>query len=58
MVIIVFLSDESVYLKSYEATLEGYIESWMDRFSSTNVCDILELLWNEEKKHFPSTIDA
>lgn len=51
------ISGDSVALKTYEATLEGYIESWVDRFRSNNeVCNILEAIWEEDKKYFPSLI--
>lgn len=51
------VTGESVTFKSYEATLEGYLESCADRFrSNQNVPDILEATWEENKKYFPSLI--
>lgn len=53
-----FIADSTVSLKTYEATLNGYIESWIDRFrSQKQVCDILEAIWSEDKKYFPSLVD-
>lgn len=49
--------DDSVALKTYEATLDGYIESWVDRFRSNDeVNSILEAIWDEDKKYYPSLI--
>lgn len=51
------VTGESVTFKSYEATLEGYLESCADRFrSNQNVPNILEATWEENKKYFPSLI--
>lgn len=49
------LADEkTVNLKTYEPTIEGYVESWMDRFPGTDVCDRLEKIWIRDKHHFPT----
>lgn len=52
------ISGDTVALKTYEATLEGYIESWIERFRShSQICDTLEAIWEEDKKYFPSLIE-
>lgn len=51
------LQGDSVALKTYEASLGGYIESWVDRFRSNDgISDILEAIYEEDKKHFPSLV--
>lgn len=51
------LKDDAVALKTYEATSEGYIESCIDRFRSNDgVCNILESIWDENKKHYPTLV--
>lgn len=53
-----FISGDSVALKTYEATLNGYVESWVDRFRSNDgICDALEAIYEEDKKHFPSLVE-
>lgn len=55
--IILFFSDDSVTLKSYESTLNGYIESCVDRFRSNDeTCNILENVWEAEKQYFPTLV--
>lgn len=55
--LICWLTEETVALKTYEATLAGYIGSWVDRFRSNgDVCNILEAIWEEDKKYYPSLI--
>ncbi|KAL4238740.1 bifunctional diacylglycerol diphosphate phosphatase/phosphatidate phosphatase [Mactra antiquata] len=44
--------DGSVTLKDYEATSASLIQSWIDRFPSTNVDEILEELWQKDEQHF------
>lgn len=57
MSVVESIAGETVALKTYEATLEGYIESWVDRFRSNNeICNVLEAIWEEDKKYFPSLI--
>jgi len=41
-----------VTLKTYEATHEGLIQSWVDRFQSSDICVILEELWEKDQKYF------
>lgn len=48
--------DESVSLKTYESSLEGYIESWVDRFPTNEASNILENIWQADKVYYPSLI--
>jgi hypothetical protein len=41
-----------VTLKTYEATHEGLIQSWVDRFQSSDIYVILEKLWEKDQKYF------
>jgi len=41
-----------VTLKTYEATHEGLIQSWIDRFQSSDIYVILEELWEKDQKYF------
>ncbi|XP_073951083.1 dipeptidyl peptidase 3 isoform X2 [Choristoneura fumiferana] len=43
---------DEVELKRYPANAEGMVSSWVDRFPSTNVDDILEQLGEADKPHF------
>ncbi|XP_066588840.1 dipeptidyl peptidase 3 isoform X2 [Prorops nasuta] len=52
-----FVSDEAesnVVIKNYDATFNGLIQSWVDRFPSQDVSDILIELWEKDKQHFLS----
>lgn len=52
------LSGDSIGLKTYEASLNGYVESWVDRFrSNSEICDVLEAIHEEDKKYFPSLVE-
>lgn len=54
-----FFPGETVAIRTYEPTFEGYIQSAVDRFQSNEeVCDILEAFWEENKKHFPSSVEC
>lgn len=53
----IFISGETVSLKTYEATHEGYIQSWVDRFQGHQVHEILENIWEDDKKYYPSLIN-
>lgn len=48
-----FLGDDEVALKTYEASHSGFVTSWVDRFAKTNVHEILEEIWTDNKKYFP-----
>ncbi|XP_046434394.1 dipeptidyl peptidase 3 isoform X1 [Neodiprion fabricii] len=41
-----------VTLKNYEPTFDGLIESWVDRFPSTEVTTTLLELWAKDQKYF------
>jgi dipeptidyl-peptidase-3 len=41
-----------VTLKMYDATHEGLIQSWIDRFQSSDVDVILQELWQKDQKYF------
>ncbi|GLV40147.1 Dipeptidyl aminopeptidase III [Carabus blaptoides fortunei] len=41
-----------VSLKTYEASVEGMVQSWVDRFPSSNIDTILEDLWQKDSKYF------
>lgn len=46
------LNDGKVELVRYPATYEGMIQSWLDRFPSPSVQNILEELWETNRKYF------
>ncbi|XP_054707334.1 dipeptidyl peptidase 3-like [Uloborus diversus] len=46
------LKDGKVHLKNYDSTLEGMIQSWVDRFQELDVTSILEEMWEKDKPHF------
>lgn len=50
------LSGDDVTLKSYEATHEGLIQSWLDRFPSADVDAILEGLYEKDREHFKTSV--
>ena len=41
-----------VQLKNYEPNFAGLIQSWMERFSSTNTSEILTEVWKKDEQHF------
>ena len=43
-------------LKSYEASPEGIVQSFMDRYLGSNVDEIIEELWLQDRHHFDDTI--
>lgn len=44
--------DGSIDLKSYEATPAGLIQSWVDRFPSADIDEIIYDLWQKDKPFF------
>ncbi|XP_063699162.1 dipeptidyl peptidase 3-like isoform X2 [Culicoides brevitarsis] len=46
------VKDKEVKLVTYESTLNGFLQSWRDRFPDTSVDDILEKLYEADKEHF------
>ena len=54
LIFMLFLSesDTKVTLKNYEATFEGLIQSWIDRFPSSKIPNELIELWENDKKYF------
>jgi len=50
--ITVCVAGNDVTLKTYEATHEGLIQSWVDRFQSSDIYAILEELWEKDQKYF------
>lgn len=46
------LTDDDVSLTEYEATAEGVIKSFVDRFPSHEVEDSLQQLWDKDSIHF------
>lgn len=50
-------SGESVKLKTYEGNAEGFIESYVDRFTSSKAMAALEHIWTEDKKLFPKLLE-
>jgi len=50
--ITVCVAGNDVNLKTYEATHEGLIQSWVDRFQSSDIYAILEELWEKDQKYF------
>lgn len=41
-----------VTIKNYEPTFSGLIQSWIERFPTANVSDILIELWEKDKNYF------
>jgi hypothetical protein len=48
----VCVAGDEVTLKTYETTHEGLIQSWVDRFQSSDIYVILEELWEKDQKYF------
>lgn len=44
--------DGNIHLKNYEATPEGLLQSWMERFSDLTIYDDLEYLRKKDKPFF------
>lgn len=48
---------DSVAFKSYESTHEGFLQSWVERFSNSHdIYQILEEIWEHDKVYYPSLI--
>ncbi|KAK0181984.1 hypothetical protein PV327_000159 [Microctonus hyperodae] len=45
-------SQTDVKLKNYEASFDGLIKSWIDRFPSSQTANTLVDLWEKEQKYF------
>lgn len=46
------IEGNSIALKKYETNFDGYIKSWTDRFNELSTFDILEEIWEDNKKYF------
>ncbi|XP_024887160.1 dipeptidyl peptidase 3 isoform X1 [Temnothorax curvispinosus] len=44
----------NVILKNYESSFTGLIQSWIERFPSSDISQTLIELWNKDKRHFAS----
>ncbi|XP_055528976.1 dipeptidyl peptidase 3-like [Wyeomyia smithii] len=42
----------TVQLKTYESNFDGYIQSWLDRFPSVEIDEILERVYEQNKAYF------
>jgi dipeptidyl-peptidase-3 len=47
-------ADGNVQLKEYEASHEGLIQSWLERFSGDRVDEILQELWAKDRLYYGS----
>ena len=45
-------AQNAVELKTYDSSLEGFINSWRERFQDTKIDDELEKIWESDKKYF------
>ncbi|XP_055371827.1 dipeptidyl peptidase 3 isoform X2 [Condylostylus longicornis] len=46
------INGENVDLITYDASHQGYIKSWVDRFPNSDIDDVLLDIWEENKKFF------
>lgn len=49
--VLLFLGND-VELKTYDATFEGFIQSWVDRFPIADVDALLIDLWLKDMQYF------
>lgn len=45
-------TDGKIEMVRYPPTNEGMIQSWLDRFPAPSIQNILEELWETNRKHF------
>lgn len=46
----------AVELRSYEPTLDGFVQSWRERLPGVEACDQLEAIWQADKEQYPDLV--